>query len=101
VPPKWSFLTNHALALFRIAQNPEIRIRELAVSIDVTERCAFGVVNDLIEGGYITKSKQGRRNRYEIQGDRSLIDLRGERKILGEIVTRYLGPTNEAIPPRP
>jgi hypothetical protein len=100
VPPKWSFLTNHALALFRIAQDPEIRIRDLAESISTTERCAYGIVNDLIEGGYITKTKSGRRNRYEIQADRSLIDLRGERQILGEIVIRYLGPNHLAVPPR-
>jgi hypothetical protein len=92
VTPKWSFLTNHAMALFTIAQDPEIRIRDLAHSISTTERCAFDVVNDLIEGGYITKSKLGRRNRYEIQVDRSLLDLRGERQILGDIVERYLGP---------
>ena len=92
MPPKWSFLTNHALVLFRIAQDPEIRIRDLAESISITERCAFSVVNDLISGGYITKSKSGRRNRYEIQTDRSLVGIRGDRQILGELVSRYVDP---------
>jgi predicted transcriptional regulator len=92
VPAKWSFLTNHALALFRIAKDPEIRIRDLAESIGITERCAYGVVNDLVDGGYITKSKSGRRNRYELQNSRSLTDLRGERQILGDVADRYLGP---------
>lgn len=91
--PKWSFLTNHAVVLFRIAQEPDIRIRDLAESAAITERSAFNVVNDLVEAGYITKSKSGRRNQYAIQADRSLTGIRGERHLLGEIVARYLGPS--------
>ncbi len=90
VRAKWSFLTKHAFALFTIAQEPEIRIRDLAEILAITERCAFAVVNDLVDGGYITKTKVGRRNRYEIQAERSLVDISGERKMLGEIVTAYV-----------
>jgi hypothetical protein len=94
MPSGWSFLTLHALAFFRIAQDQEIRIRDLAESLAVTERCAFGVVNDLVEGGYISKSKAGRRNRYEINTEKSLIDLHGERHALGDIVAQFVDKTD-------
>jgi len=64
---EWSFLTNHARALVCIARDPGVRLREIADVLGVTERRAFGIVNDLAEGGYLLKEKEGRRNRYRIQ----------------------------------
>lgn len=65
---EWSFLTSHARALVCIARDPGIRLREVADVLGVTERTAFGVVNDLTEAGYVVKEKDGRRNRYRVQG---------------------------------
>jgi predicted transcriptional regulator len=87
-------LTKHAQALFNIASEPEIRIRDLAKALTITERRAFDIVNDLVEGGYITKSKVGRRNRYAIQANRSILDLSGDRQVLGELVARYIRPAD-------
>ena len=67
--PQWGFLTNHARALVCIAHDPDLRLRDIAVAIGVTERSAYAIVNDLAEDGYIVKEKDGRRNRYRIQGD--------------------------------
>ena len=64
----WSFLTNHARALLFIAKDPDARLRDLAVALDVTERTAYGIVVDLTEAGYVVKEKDGRRNHYQIQG---------------------------------
>jgi hypothetical protein len=44
-----------------------VRLRDIAASIGVTERRAYGIVTDLIAVGYVTKQKDGRRNRYRIQ----------------------------------
>src|SRR5437763_440814 len=63
---KWSFLTNHAQALVCIARDPGVRLREIADVLGVTERRAFGIVNELTEAGYVVKDKDGRRNRYHI-----------------------------------
>jgi DNA-binding transcriptional ArsR family regulator len=63
----WSFLTSHARALVCIARDPNVRLREIAEALGVTERTAFGIVNDLTEGGYVVKEKDGRRNRYRLQ----------------------------------
>ena len=67
--PQWGFLTNHARALVCIAHDPDLRLRDIAVALGVTERSAYAIVNDLAEDGYIVKEKEGRRNRYHIQGD--------------------------------
>ncbi len=63
----WSFLTNHARALLFIAAHPDARLREVADSLGVTERTAYGIVADLAESGYVLKERDGRRNRYQVQ----------------------------------
>jgi DNA-binding MarR family transcriptional regulator len=61
------FLTNHGRALLCIANDPEVRLRDIATTVGITERRAYGIVNDLAQAGYIVKEKEGRRNRYHVQ----------------------------------
>ena len=63
----WSFLTNHARVLLCIARDPGTRPRDIAASVDSTERSAHGIVTDLTAAGYVIKQKNSRRNRYQIQ----------------------------------
>jgi hypothetical protein len=63
---RWTFLTNHARALVCIAEDPQVRLREIAQRVGITERAAQTVVNDLVDAGYVTRKRVGRRNRYEI-----------------------------------
>ena len=63
----WSFLTNHARVLVCIAQDPDVRLRDIAASLGITERSVFGIVTDLTSAGYVLKDKNGRRNRYRVQ----------------------------------
>jgi hypothetical protein len=65
--PTWGFLTNHALVLLCIARDPGVRLRDIAASVGITERSAFGIVSDLAVAGYIVKEKGGRRNRYRVE----------------------------------
>ena len=65
--PSWSFLTNHARVLLCIASVPGVRLRDIAASVGITERGAYGIVTDLAAAGYVVKQKDGRRNRYQIQ----------------------------------
>ena len=83
---EWSFLTNHARALVCIAHDPGVRLRDIATSVDITERSAFGIVNDLISSGYIVKDKNGRRNRYSIQTDLPLGEAIGRERTIGEVL---------------
>jgi DNA-binding MarR family transcriptional regulator len=65
----WTFLSNHAHALFVISLNPDVRIREVAQQVGITERAASTIVSDLSEAGYLTRTKVGRTNRYTVHGD--------------------------------
>jgi DNA-binding MarR family transcriptional regulator len=56
----WSFLTNHAQVLLCIAGDPGVRLRDLAASLGITERSAYGIVTDLAQAGYVVKQKNGR-----------------------------------------
>ena len=68
----WTFLTNHSHVLLSIAADPEIRLRDVAQRVGITERAAQRIVADLIEGGYLSSTKIGRRNRYTLNLDRGL-----------------------------
>lgn len=83
---EWSFLTNHARALACIARDPGVRLREIADLLGVTERRAFGIVNDLAEAGYVVKDKDGRRNRYRIQSHLPLRVRVGREPTIGEVL---------------
>lgn len=65
-PRSWTFLTNHAHILLAIAQTPDVRVRDLAQLVGVTERTAMQIIDDLEDGGYITRERQGRRNHYQV-----------------------------------
>jgi predicted ArsR family transcriptional regulator len=56
----WTFLTNHARVLLCVAHDPGVRLRDIAASLDITERSAFGIITDLVEAGYVVKEKDGR-----------------------------------------
>jgi DNA-binding transcriptional ArsR family regulator len=83
---EWSFLTNHARAMVCIARDPGVRLREIADALGVTERSAFGIVNDLTEAGYVIKEKDGRRNRYRIQHHLPLRVHVGREPTIGEVL---------------
>lgn len=70
--PTWTFLTNHAHVLVCLADEPDIRGRDIAERVGITERAAQAIVADLVAEGYVSRSKEGRRNRYEVHPDASL-----------------------------
>ena len=67
--PSWTFLTNHGHVLVCIAMDPGIRGRDIAARVGITERAAQSIIADLVAEGYITRTRVGRRNRYEIHPD--------------------------------
>ncbi|WP_207936305.1 winged helix-turn-helix domain-containing protein [Actinomadura sp. KC216] len=66
----WTFLTNHARVLIVIARDPATRIRDISDSIGITERAAQLIINDLVDAGYLTRHRVGRRNTYTVDSDR-------------------------------
>jgi DNA-binding IscR family transcriptional regulator len=104
---RWSFLTNHGRTLLCIAQNPEVRLREIAVELGITERHAYAIVTDLADAGYLVKLREGRRNRYQIQSHLALPELPDREQAIGDVLEiltsrraksksrhRALGPSN-------
>ncbi|HRW38607.1 MAG: winged helix-turn-helix transcriptional regulator [Acidimicrobiales bacterium] len=67
--PGWTFLTNHSHVLLCIAADPGIRGRDIAERVGITERSAQSIIADLVEGGYLTREKIGRRNQYQVHPD--------------------------------
>jgi len=68
----WTFLTNHAHVLLCVSKDPEVRLRDVAEIVGITERAVQRIVAELEEGGYLTRERDGRRNRYEIDRKRPL-----------------------------
>jgi DNA-binding transcriptional ArsR family regulator len=82
----WSFLTNHGRALLCIAQKPDIRLRDLASDLGITERHAYAIVTDLTDAGYVVKEKDGRRNRYQVQNHLALPELPDQGRAIGDVL---------------
>jgi predicted transcriptional regulator len=68
----WRFVTNHTQVLLCIAENPAIRLREVAAQVGITERAAQRIVADLVEAGYVIRERSGRRNQYTINRGREM-----------------------------
>jgi len=65
----WRFVTNHTQVLLCIAQDSDVRLRDIAQIVGITERAAQRIVADLIESGYVESERVGRRNRYRTRLD--------------------------------
>ena len=87
----WTFLTSHARVLLLVAHDPGVRLRDIAASLDITERSAFGIITDLVEAGYVVKEKNGRRNRYHVQAHLPLPEPDGRERTVGEILALLTG----------
>ena len=83
----WQFLTNHTHVLVAIRRNPDIRQREIANQVGVTEGAVQRIVHELEESGCLTHTKVGRRNHYAIVYDRDLRHPLETNHTLGELLT--------------
>lgn len=78
--PPFSFLTNHGAVLLCVADDPDVRIREIATTVGITERAAQRIVSDLVDAGYLERIRTGRRNSYTVRRDLS-VSLPAQRDI--------------------
>ena len=86
-----TMLTNHAHVLVLIAERTDIRMREIAATIGITERAVQRIVDDLTATGYILVTKDGRRNRYEIQPEARLRHPLASHRSVGDLI-RFVHP---------
>jgi predicted ArsR family transcriptional regulator len=84
--PAWSFLTNHAQVLVCIADDSGIRLRDIGDRVAITERAAHRIVNELAAAGYITRTRNGRRNSYTINAAASLPDPVARDQNVGQLL---------------
>ena len=85
-PPDWTFLTNHAQVLLCIAEDPGIRLRDIGERVGITERAAHRIVGELVTAGYVSRSREGRRNRYAVRSDLALPDRLARGRRVGELL---------------
>jgi DNA-binding MarR family transcriptional regulator len=84
---KWTFLSHHAHVLIALDREADTKIDELAGILGVTSRSVVNVLNDLVEGGYLTKSKLGRRNHYSINKNAKLRHATSGQKSVGDLIS--------------
>src|ERR1044072_3842847 len=95
--PAFRFVTNHGHVLQVVATNPTARLRDIAEMVGITERTAAQIVTDLEQNGYLTKTRVGRRNQYEVHEDLPLRHPRHRHHTVGELI-RFLEKPTEASP---
>ncbi|MGI8801797.1 MAG: helix-turn-helix transcriptional regulator [Solirubrobacteraceae bacterium] len=90
-PPDWAFLTNHAGVLVCIAEDPQMRLREIGDRVGITERAAHRIVAELVAAGFIDRERTGRRNQYSINADLPLPDRIVHQQKIGDLLEVLAG----------
>lgn len=85
-PPNWTFLSNHAHVLICLAHREGLTMRDIAAEVGITERAVQRIVADLEEAGAITRVKQGRQNRYEINASLPLRHALESHRTIGNLL---------------
>jgi DNA-binding IclR family transcriptional regulator len=93
---RWTFLTNHLQVLACLARDPELRIRDIANLVGITERATVQILSQLQASGYLTKTRVGRRNHYTVHAE---LPLRHPLQA-GQQVGELLHVVKPAIPAR-
>jgi hypothetical protein len=90
-PHTWTFLTNHAHVLILIAANPEIKLRDIALRVGITERAVQRIVADLESGGVLERYREGRRNHYAVFSKRPLRHPIESHRTVGDLLALING----------
>jgi hypothetical protein len=84
-------VSNHGRVLLLLADDPGMRLHDMAARLHITERSAHGIVNDLTAAGYISKHKDDRRNRYQTVAHQPLPEPMTREKIFREVLALLPG----------
>lgn len=82
----WTYLTNHSHVLICLAREPELRLRDVAEKVGITERAVQRIVSELEESGALTRIRDGRRNRYEVHPEIPLRHPIESHRTIGELI---------------
>jgi hypothetical protein len=89
---RWDFLTNHAHVLLSIAQDPGMRLRDIAAAVGITERAAHRILSELVEEGYVLRERHGRRNHYKVKPELPLRHSLVQDRDVGDLLNVLLRP---------
>ena len=64
--PDWTFLSNHGHVLVCLAHDPDVRLRDVADEVGITERRVAAIIAELEEAGIVSRERVGRRNTYTV-----------------------------------
>lgn len=82
----WTFLTNHCHVVVCLNVRPDMRIRDIARAVGITERAVQRIIAELEEAGALIKSRDGRRNTYELNLEMRLRHPLESHHTLGELL---------------
>lgn len=82
----WTFLSNHAHVVMCLDMDRDMRVRDVAARVGITERAVQHILADLERAAVVTRSRVGRRNRYELSRDAPLRHPLEEGLTIGHIV---------------
>lgn len=85
-PATWTFLTNHSHVLLVLARDPRLRLRDVAAAVGITERATQRIVAELTDTGYLSRTRVGRRNHYELHLDLPLRHPLERHRTVGDIL---------------
>ena len=88
----WAFVTNYSHVLVCVAADPTARLRDIAETVGITERTAAQLVRDLERAGYLTKTRNGRRNQYQVHDELPLRHPQHRHHTVGELIRFLQGP---------
>ena len=88
---RWDFLTNHAHVLTCVADDPGIRLRDIADAVGITERAAHRILSELVDEGYVLREREGRRNRYQVVPERPLRHPLVQEREVGDLLRVLVG----------
>lgn len=88
--PGWTFLSNHTHVLVALAAEPDLTLRDIAQRVGITERGVIRIVEELEQGGVLSREREGRRNRYALNLDASLRHPLEQHCRIGELLDLIL-----------
>jgi DNA-binding MarR family transcriptional regulator len=92
-------VSNHTQVLLCLTANPEIRLRDVAGIVGITERATQRILADLVAAGYVKRIRVGRRNHYEVDRERQMRHDAQHGHRIGELLDLLEpGPSPAAVP---
>ena len=85
----WTFLTHHGHVLVAIAQDADLAIDQISARVGITARATAGILNDLVDAGYLVKEKVGRNNRYTVHGELAMRHPLNERTSVADLLALF------------